>query len=166
MSQEPSKLEARQPGDQACQLGGLGRRLDARAPEAGVAVDEVPDRDAVGRRGVRESLGGARRVACHRQPDPGREAGGALHLLGADEGERDQDVLDPGVGHHLRLAELLAGDPDRTCGELQAGDLRQLVGLRVRAQRQPVCVAVGLHRADVALDDVEIDGEERRGEVG
>ena len=91
-----------------------------------------------------------------------RERRKPLGLGGADEREREQDVADPGGLHHLGLAELLAGDPDRAGAELHVRDRGQLVRLDVRPEGETVLVAVALHPRDVALDGVQVDGRNRR----
>ena len=113
-----------------------------------------------------QTLRDRRRVADDGHLHALREGGEPLGLRLADEREREQDVLDARVGHHLGLAELLAGDPDRSGLELQPRELGQLVGLDVRPQRDPVLVAVGLHPGDVPLDRIEVGDQHRRLEVG
>ena len=113
-----------------------------------------------------EALRDRRRVADDGHLHAPRQRGEPLGLRLADEREREQDVLEARVGHDLGLAELLAGDPDRSGLELEPGELGQLVGLDVRPQRDPVLVAVRLHPGDVPLDRVEVGGQHRRLEVG
>ena len=93
------------------------------------------------------------RRASSRQP---------LELRLARQVVRDQDVVDPGVGHHLRLAELLAGDAARAEGHLPARDLDGLVRLDVRAVREPDGVAVRLPPREVAIQPIDVDDEGRR----
>ena len=66
------------------------------------------------------------------------------------------------IDEHLCLAELGAGQSDRTRLELQAGDVRALVGLGVWPQRHAIAGRERRHLGDVALEHVEIDGDERR----
>ena len=114
----------------------------------------------------RQALRDRRRVADDGHLHALRQRSEPLGLRLADERKREQDVLDARVGHHLGLAELLAGDPDRSGLELEPGELGQLVGLDMRSQRHPVLVAVGLHPRDVPLDRIEVGDEHGRLEVG
>ena len=114
----------------------------------------------------RETQRDLRRVADDGHLHPLRQRGEPLGLRGADEREREQDVVEARIGHHLGFAELLAGDPDRSRLQLQARELGQLVRLDVRPQRDPVLVAVGLHPEDVPLDRIEIAGQHGRLELG
>jgi hypothetical protein len=81
------------------------------------------------------------------------------------ERERDQHVVEPRRRHHLRLAELLAGDAGRAGANLRVCEHRQLVRLDVRPEREAVAVAVRLHPRDVPVDRVEVDRERRRVEL-
>ena len=87
-------------------------------------------------------------------------------LAGAEDRIADEDVADAGRGHHLGLAELLAGDADRAAGELLVRERGELVRLDVRPERDAERVAVGLHAVDVALDRVEVDDQRGRVDVG
>ena len=88
-----------------------------------------------------------------------------LRLGVADQREAQQDVVEPRVGEHLGLAELLARDPSRAGIDLEPRDLRKLVRLDVWPKRDAVLVAVRLHGGDVPLDSVEIGDEHRRLEL-
>ncbi len=114
----------------------------------------------------REAQRDLRRVADDRHLHPLRQRRQPLRLRGTDEREREQDVVEARIGHHLGFAELLAGDPDRSRLHLQARELGQLVRLDVRPQRDSVLVAVGLHPEDVPFDRIEIAGQHRRLELG
>ena len=79
----------------------------------------------------------------------------------------EQDVVGGArVRHHLDLAELLAGDADRTGLHLHFGERRDLVGLDVRPVGEPVTGEKVLRATDVRLDDIEIDHNRGCVEVG
>ena len=72
----------------------------------------------------------------------------------------------PASMNDVRLAELLAGDADGAGLDLHGGDRRDLVGLDVRAVAAAGARDHVLHPGDVALEAVEVDGHDRRVEVG
>ena len=163
---QPGEAQPLEPVDELGQLGGLLRALNAGPPQPRVALDQEVDLEPVPGEHGRETQCDRCRISDDGHLHALRQRSEPLGLRGADQREREQDVLDAGVGHHLCFAELLAGDPDRTRLELQAGELGQLVRLDVRPQRDPVLVAVGLHPRDVSLDRVEVAGQHRRLELG
>ena len=63
----------------------------------------------------------------------------------------------PGVGHHLGLAEFLAGDAPGAGLDLHGGDHRALVGLDMRPVGDACGIAGRLDAGDVALDPVHVD---------
>ncbi len=85
----------------------------------------------------------------------------ARHLLLADQVVADQDVVDAGFGHHLGLAELLAGDALGAGRDLQLREQRALVRLDMRPVGDAGGVAGRLDARDVALDPVHVDDEGR-----
>ena len=89
----------------------------------------------------------------------------AGELGAAQQIEGQEDVVQAGIGHDLGLAQLLAGDADGTQLDLAAGELRQLVGLDVGTELQPVRVGIILRAAEVGLDPVEVDEHGRGVEV-
>ena len=92
----------------------------------------------------------------------GHQAG---ELGAAQQVEGQEDVAEAGIGHDLGLAQLLAGDADGAELDLAAGELRDLVGLDVRAELQPVRVGISLRAAEIGLDPVEVDEHGRGVEV-
>ena len=78
----------------------------------------------------------------------------------------DEQVVDPGRGHHLGLADRSDGQSRRTGRELQPRDRDALVGLRVRSKRHAACAGRVGHPRKVAVDDLEIDDKARRDEPG
>ena len=83
-------------------------------------------------------------------------------LRGADDLVGDEHVAHAGGDERLRLADLLAADADGAALELRERDLRALVRLRVRAQRDAGAAHRVRHQVEVALERVEVD-DERRG---
>ena len=86
----------------------------------------------------------------------------SLQLPFTNEGERDQEVVEPGVGHDLGLPELRDGDAGRSGVHLHPGDLGGLVGLRVRPEPDARRSGDRSHLGDVALERVEVDHQRRR----
>jgi hypothetical protein len=132
--------------------------LDPGPPAADVAIDQDSDLRAIGRGGG-EALDGDRRIGRHLETNLPREPGRALPLRLADEGVRDQDVVEPRRRHHFGLAELLTGDPHRPGSQLPVGDKGQLVGLYVRPEAESSRIREGLLPRDVAVDRNEIDAD-------
>ena len=114
------------------------------------AVREMPEATSV-------------RVDGHRDRARSARSREACQLPLADDRIADQDVVDAGVGHDLGLAELRHLHAGRAGLELDARDLRQLVRLRVRPQRDArsprPSAAIAL---DVGPHDVEVDDDLRR----
>ena len=70
----------------------------------------------------------------------------------ADDVEREQHVVrHAGVGEHLDLAELLAGDAHRAGLHLQLAQRRDLVRLDVRTVREAVLREMPLHARGCCL---------------
>ena len=80
-------------------------------------------------------------------------------LLRTDDEIGDEHVPHTGGGHHFRLAQLGAGDPQRAGLEFLVGDGRDLVSLGMRPPRHAVLAAVGHHLGDVGLHHVEVDAQ-------
>ena len=74
----------------------------------------------------------------------------------------DEDVVAPGIGHSLRLAQLLTGDADGTECELAMRDLDAAVSLDVRPIRESVAVAVLLPAREIVLESIGVDDCSRR----
>ena len=73
----------------------------------------------------------------------------------------DEQVGEPRVGEHLSLANGGYGQADRAQIHLAAGDLKTLVRLGMRAQRDATCAGQGGHRLQVGVHDVDIDDQTR-----
>ena len=108
-------------------------------PAPGVALDHRADAEICRRQRRRHALGGLATVEHQGQPRAARQRRQPLQLLSADDVVGDEDVVDAGVGHHLGLAELLAGDADGTELDLSARELRDLVRLDVRPEGESRC---------------------------
>ena len=109
---QAAKFQPRVVADDPCQRDRLFRCFNAGAFLPGVAFDKDTDRTFGGLPGF--GIGGKRNriVSADFQryvPLKGRQPPGPC---GADDVGGNQDILDPGLGHHFGLAELLAGDPD------------------------------------------------------
>ena len=126
------KAGALQASDECGELRRLVGALHTGPAAAGVALDEEVDLDAAepGRDGARESPTTPTLIA----PGECREP---LDLRRADERKADQDVVEPRVRHHLRLAELLAGDAARARVDLQACELAVLCVLMCGRSAKP-----------------------------
>jgi hypothetical protein len=165
---EPVEVEPGQPHSQASPVQRRLRGLHAGAPEARIALDEESHVDPAPPAGLRETPGHHLVVEHDRQAaNPLDQAHEALGLDQTEDVVGEQHVLgEPGIGEDLDLAQLLAGDAKGAGGELQAADGRDLVRLDVRPVADAVAVEVGLHPPDVALHDVEADGDRGRIELG
>ena len=108
---------------------------------ADVDLDQHVERRARGRRRGREFGDAAGVVGEHADRRPARQRGQPLQLAGADDLVGDQDVADARVDEDFGLGDLLAADADRVALDLRLRDLRALVRLGVRAQRQARCRA-------------------------
>ena len=78
----------------------------------------------------------------------------AAELLLAEDIVADQDVVDAAIGHHLGLAELLAGDAARAGLDLEAGEFGRFMRLDMRAVGDALGIADGLqlgHNSRAAL---------------
>jgi hypothetical protein len=96
-------------------------------------------------------------VGRHRKRDAVVQNPKALEFRSTEDVIGNEDIRDPGIGHHLGLADLLASDADRTEFDLPVGKERQLVGLYMRAQWQVMFVGIGLRAGEVRFRDASID---------
>ena len=158
---QPFELHVRQLHRLAREIERGLRALHAVAAEAGVAFDQEADVDAVALAGLRQPARHHLVVEHHRHAlEPPDQRGEPLGLGLAQHVVGEQDVVgDAGVGHHLDLAELLAGDADRAGLHLHLGERRDLVRLDVRAVGEAVARERVLRAPDVGLDDVEVDDD-------
>ncbi len=95
-----------------------------------------------------------------------QDADQTADLLGPHDLGGDQEVPDPGGGHHLRLAHLGHAHADRAGRDLPAGDLGALVGLGVGAKLLAGGRDVGRHLLDVALEAIEVEQKRRGRDLG
>ena len=80
---------------------------------------------------------------------------------GRDDLGRDQEPANAGARHDFGLAELRAGDPERTGAHLTAGDLRAAMRLRVGPEVLAGRARVRGHAAEIPLEAIEI--QQQRG---
>ena len=81
------------------------------------------------------------------------------------DGVGEEQVVEPGVGEDLRLADRADREPAGAGGLLECGDPGALVGLGVRPEGDARRIRPGLLRGDVPLEPAEIDDRARRIEV-
>ena len=146
--------------DPGGQHSGLFRRLHAAAPGAGVALDhDMKLRGPIGERGG-ETVNGDRAVGGDGKA---RDSAGQRLQPGKlgrpQDVEGDEDVVEAGIGHDFRLADLLAGDPLGAGLDLGPGEERQLVRLDMRARLDAMAVEMGLEAGDVAPGDGLVDDD-------
>ncbi len=134
--EDAGELEPVERRDPLRELDGAGPGQDAEAVHARVELEQRPDREPALARGARDPERDLVGVDGHGDRRALGQVGEPRELPLADDRIADEDVLDPGVGHHLGLAELRDLHADGAGVELQARDLRQLVRLRVRPQRR------------------------------
>ena len=142
--EEPLKIAAR-PGHINC----LRRRLNAGASDPDVNLHQRPNSGQTSRR--LDGIDRHRDTACLRQCAESRQ------FLFQNR-KRDQHII---AGQYFGFTQLGHRDSDRAGAELHSRDFRNLVGLHVRAEIDFPPVALLLHPADVALEDVQIDIEGR-----
>ena len=162
---EAGERQARTRGDVAGEGDGLGRCHHAGTLAAGVAFHhhvEIAAGDGCGTRQPGDDDG---IVGGNRDFRPGEQRAEAADLLLAENVVGDQDVVEPGIGHHLGLADFLAGDAAGAGVALHGGDHGALVGLDVRPVGDARGVAQRLDTGDVALHHVEVDDHGGRAEL-
>ena len=108
-------------------------------------------------------LHGIARDSYVRASSEGRQA---PPFRAAEQRVHDQNAGKPGVRHHFRFAELGYSDAGRPVFDLAPRQFRYLVGLRVRAEPDPAGARHLGHLGDVQLDDVEVEHQRGRVEVG
>ena len=162
VGEQPDHLDAGDPGDEADQLGG-GRAGRAAEPvQPGVDLDQHLHVAAAGAADAAEPLGHLDRVKADPDPGPLQQVAEPAELGLPHQRIGDQQVVEAGVGHHLGLAQLGAGDPGGTGLDLHPGDLGRLVGLGVGAEPDPGPAGDGGHLGQVRLQRVQVD-QQRRG---
>ena len=159
------EVEAGEAVDEPGEGQGFLGVLDPAALAAGVALDQDGKLQAGLRHGQAQALGDEVVVERDGQAGAAGQRDQAGELGAAQQIEGQEDVVQGGIGHDLGLAQLLAGDADRTQLDLAAGELRQLVCLDVGTELQPVRVGIILRAAEVGLDPVEVDEHGRGVEV-
>jgi len=108
---------------------------------------------------------------------PAVQRDGELDAGGGDVGEPlplrlserrivEEDLRHTGLLEHLRLAALRHGEAGGPELELAPADLRRLVRLGVRPERDAVLVRVRLQVGEVGVEAVEVDHRDRRLDVG
>jgi hypothetical protein len=133
-------------------------RVDAAAVVAAVDLDD--DLGPGAAQGRTEHLDGLDRVGAHAQRHPsGQRAQPVAPAPGGPDRVGDEQVGAAGAGEHLGLAHRGHGQPDGAGVELAAGDLHALVGLGVRAQRQPPLPRHRGRAPQVAVEHVEVEGQ-------
>jgi hypothetical protein len=162
VGQQAVEPEDARGGQAARQLEGGGRvRIDPRPVIAAVDLEPDVERNA----GRLEQLERLRRV----QRDPQRDAFGQTARLveaGRDERERPGDVIDAVVGEDARFVQRRDRHAARAVVALQVGHLDALVGLEMRAQRDPERVAALRHAGQVGFEAVAIEQQRWGREVG
>ena len=162
---DPDEREARQLGDPFGQRDGVLRRGRAGPSRSAVDADDHVDLPPAT---VEECRGRLRAVEAvdleaHLRPIEQGDETGELDL--ADQRVGHEQVVEPGVDHHLGLAELGDRQADRPVRQLAFGDLAGLVRLGVRAMGHPGLAGDGGHRREVRFESGEVDQRDRRVEV-
>lgn len=93
---------------------------------------------------------------------PLRQRRDAAELRLADDLIRNEEIVQPRLGHGFGFADFRHGDTAGPSGELHLRNLRALVRLRVRAEGHTVRVRVGLHVLQVFRQPLPVD-EQCRG---
>jgi len=134
-------------------------RRDAAAIRADIDLDQYGDADPCGARRSPDAGDGGNVVGQHGHGGLLRHRGEPRELRSADDLVCDEHVAHAGGDERFRLADLLAADADGAALELRERDLRALVRLAVRTQRDSSPVHCVGHQVEVALERVEVDDE-------
>ena len=73
------------------------------------------------------------------------------HLVFSHQAISNEDILNPGGAHHLRLSKLGTGNTNCACGQLHLCDFYRPVGLDMRPQNLSVFTYPLLHTGNIAL---------------
>ena len=95
-------------------------------------------------------------------PNALHQAAQPLHLIPADQGIGDKNIIDAIVRHRLCLAELCARDAARTAGQLLQRKINALMRLDVRTHPDPVGTVQRVHLLQVFCDLLQLDDDRRR----
>ena len=143
--------------DPPCQHQRLVAGLHAATAAAGVALDQHLELTGCVREGSGQPLDGGRAVGGDGEDDTVVQRSQPVELLPADDVVGEKDVGQAGIGHHLGLADLLAGNAVGARLDLPFGKEGQLVGLDMGPEPRAGRVGGLLGAGDVALDAVEVD---------
>ena len=144
------------------------RRADAIAGRAAHPMQPCVDLDEHGDVATQvlahgtDALGDLDGIEAHAHLRAFEQLSKTAQLRLTDERERDQQILEPCVGHDLGFAELRDRDAGRPGLHLHPRDLGCLVGLRVRSEADARGTGHGSHLADVPFERVEVDHQRRR----
>jgi hypothetical protein len=158
----------RQPGspvDLSRKVECLGACLHTAAAHAGVAFDQhFQPVSGIGECRCKpgQRLGA---VGSNGKCYPAVQGQQPLELCSPENIVGQKNIGEPGLGHHLRLADLLAGDAYGARLDLLPGEIGQLMRLDVGAKVQPVPVGIGLGAGDVGVGPVDVDEDGRRFDV-
>ena len=156
-------LDGREARERLRELERAGGRRLAGAVQADVQLDEQLRRRAAALQRGREPLGRREAVDRDRQLHAvGGESGEALPLVRPERRVVHEDARRAGLLEDLGLARLRDREAAGAELELPQPDLGRLVRLRVRPERDPVRVGVGLQVLQVGLEPVEVDHRDRR----
>ncbi len=159
---DTAKRNPRRARDHLRDRHGRRARRGAAAMRADVDLDEDVDRHTGGPRRRADVPDGSGIVGEHADLRPRRHRCEARELPLADDLVGDEHVANAGGDEGLGLADFLAADADRAALDLGMRDVRALVRLRVRAQRNAGAAHGVRHQVEVALERVQVD-DERRG---
>jgi hypothetical protein len=148
------------------ELGGRRARRTSHPVLTGVDLHEHLDRLTPRHADESDPLRHLDRV--ERQADAGalQQRGEPLELRVADDRIGQEDVVEAGIGHDLRLPELRDGDAGRARRHLHGCDLGALVRLRVRPETNTAVACDRGHLLEVPFERLEMDHERRRVQLG
>ena len=149
----------------ACKnLHGRRRGRHARAMESRIDIDHDVQR-AGHRGGQRSDVGNVidhYREIAHafvQRPEP-------LQRRLRDDGGSNQEGIDAALRERLRLSQLRAAQANCTGGDLAFRDVDALVRLGMRSQRYSARLGERRHLANVSIQGIPVDDQDRRIEVG
>ena len=132
-------------------------RLHAATFRARVQLDDHIDPATVMHGTVRYGLGRDFVIDGHGNLGPPGDASQAFHLSGAHDIVGDQDVLDAGGSHDLRLSQFLTANAYRAGPYLPMGDFRDFVALGMAPKGDVEIPAMFRHGRDVPFHHVQVD---------
>ena len=157
--EHPDEPDAVEGGDALGELDRIRSGRDAEPVHPAVEFEQHRDRESARRGHPRDAERHDLGVDGDRDGHATRQIREPVELPLTDERIADKDVLDAGARHHLRFAQLRHLHAGGSGLELDARDLGQLVGLRVRPHRHAGLARERRNPGDVGADGVQVEDD-------